>query len=195
MITNPVHPDSGSVAEILKSGRAQLAVLGTGESRYEKALRRLVDEVPNAAARIAFSGPISRMIEAGSDFFLMPSRYEPCGLNQMYSLRYGTPPVVRKTGGLADTVTDLTTDPKKGNGFVFEPAAPEALADAMERALMFYKNKKAYAAARRRGMKLRFDWNRSAALYESVSSRPWPLYERIKNRPFRILADKRFLLL
>jgi len=101
----------------------------------------------------------------------MPSRYEPCGLNQMYSLRYGTLPIVRRTGGLADTVIDINTYPEKGNGFVFENPAGEELADAINRAIDFYHQKQPMFTAVKKAMKLRFDWKSSAKEYLAVYKR------------------------
>jgi starch synthase len=159
----------GPGMEAFRSGRAQLVMLGTGESRYEEAFRLIGKRFPeNCGIRIAFSGPLSRKIEAGSDFFLMPSRYEPCGLNQMYSLRYGTLPVVRRTGGLADTVIDINEDPEKGNGFVFENPEEKELSDAVNRAIDFHRQKPLMTAAVKRAMKLRFDWKSSAEEYLAV---------------------------
>ena len=165
LMTDPDGPGIRAFRE----GRAQLAVLGTGEDRYETAFRELSSAFPESVAvRIAFSGPFSRLIEGGSDFFLMPSRYEPCGLNQMYSLRYGTLPVVRATGGLADTVMDLSTYPRKGNGFVFDSADGAALGDAVERAVAWFGRPGPMDTARKRAMKLRFDWKSSAEQYMDI---------------------------
>jgi starch synthase len=165
LITDP----HGPVRDFLRDGGGQLAVLGTGETRYEAEMTAMAEALPGrAAVRVAFSNPFSRLIEGGSDFFLMPSRYEPCGLNQMYSLRYGTLPVVRRTGGLADTVMDLDEHPRKGNGFVFDAALPNNLADAMRRAANFYGKKTAMDSACKRAMKARFDWKGSAKEYAAV---------------------------
>ncbi|OQX29973.1 MAG: hypothetical protein B0D92_00920 [Spirochaeta sp. LUC14_002_19_P3] len=152
-----------------REGRAQLAILGSGERRYEEALEGISKEIPeNCRARIGFSGPYSRLVEAGSDFFIMPSRYEPCGLNQMYSLRYGTLPIVRRTGGLADTVRSLDTSPQSGNGFVFNKPDSRELGDTLSRAVSFYKNTKTLQKVRKRAMRLRFDWNASSEQYEAL---------------------------
>lgn len=165
LLTDP----EGPAVRAFREGRAQLAILGTGEARYEKAFRNLAEKNPDSvSASIAFSGPVSRLIEGGSDFFLMPSRYEPCGLNQMYSLRYGTLPVVRRTGGLADTVIDLNAHPRKGNGFVFDEASGEALGECIDRAIEFYRKPGPMDTARKRGMNLRFDWAASADSYLEV---------------------------
>ena len=108
---------------------------------------------------------LSHLIEAGADCLLMPSIYEPCGLNQLYSLQYGTIPIVRKTGGLADTVRDASKDPVKGNGFVFEPAESAALRDAIKRALAAYEDKEFWHALQQRGMMEDFSWEASAKKY------------------------------
>ncbi|RKX98511.1 MAG: hypothetical protein DRZ90_02650, partial [Spirochaetes bacterium] len=159
----------GPGMESFRSGRAQLIMLGTGESRFEEAFKAIGRRFPqNCGIKIAFSGPLSRLIEAGSDFFLMPSRYEPCGLNQMYSLRYGTLPVVRRTGGLADTVIDIDADGKNGNGFVFENPTEYELSEAVNRAINFYNQKKPMASAVKRAMKLRFNWKSSGKEYLKV---------------------------
>jgi len=105
-------------------------------------------------------------VEAGSDFFLMPSRYEPCGLNQMYSLRYGTVPIVRATGGLDDTVVDIAS--ANGNGIKFGPYSAPALAAAVHRALDLYADPARVDAVRRRGMKADHSWAASAEQYEAL---------------------------
>ena len=121
---------------LLRRRRFQLIALGTGEPRYEELFRRLGREFPRQVAyRGGFSEPLAHQIEAGSDMFLMPSRYEPCGLNQMYSLRYGTVPIVHKTGGLADTVHPWNPRTGRGTGFVFEHFDETGLAWAIERSL------------------------------------------------------------
>jgi starch synthase len=123
---------------------AQWVVLGTGTPEYEKQLRQLADNFPTkVAAKLEFSNALAHQIEAGSDLFMMPSRYEPCGLNQIYSLAYGTLPIVHKTGGLADTVFNLTEQSAKSktsNGFVFEPFNVEACEKCLRTALDVYLN-------------------------------------------------------
>ena len=125
-----VDPVVFLVAELIgkfgigKQAFAQLVVLGTGESKYEQFFARIAAQHPHKARYLrAFSEPMAHLIEAGSDMFLMPSRYEPCGLNQLYSLRYGTVPVVRMTGGLADTVHEFDPITREGNGFVAKHGA------------------------------------------------------------------------
>ena len=140
--------------------------LGSGETHYEDFFERLAR---GFAGRVAFyrgyNEELAHVIEGGSDMFLMPSLYEPCGLNQMYSLRYGTVPIVRATGGLVDTVTDVAQSPKKGNGFVFSDYTPEALLDATRRALEFYRGRSGWRALQQRAMASDFSWKSSAAQY------------------------------
>lgn len=166
-----------------REGRAQLVVLGTGETIYENAFRSIGELFKNHCyVRIAFDNRFSRLIEAGSDFFLMPSRYEPCGLNQMYSLRYGTLPVVRRTGGLADTVMDISEYPRRGNGFVFDEYNIDGLANAINRAIAFYRDRRRMHDAIRRGMRQRFDWKSSARLYSRVYKRARALSKKQARR-------------
>ncbi|HBL24872.1 MAG TPA: glycogen synthase, partial [Deltaproteobacteria bacterium] len=108
---------------------------------------------------------LAHLIEAGADMFLMPSRYEPCGLNQLYSLKYGTVPVVRSVGGLEDTITDHTAEPDAGTGFKFHDYTKEAMLDAIKRALSVYRNKNVWTALVKRCMAEDFSWERSAKEY------------------------------
>jgi starch synthase len=148
----------------------QLVILGSGEENYELQLRELAEEYPKqAAAIIAYDNALAHQIEAGADFFLMPSRFEPCGLNQMYSLKYGTIPIVRNTGGLADTVVHATPanlGRGRANGFVFNKATPNALLGCIKNAVqMFRENRTAYDGLQAGGMKQDFSWSRSAESY------------------------------
>jgi starch synthase len=144
-----------------------LVVLGTGDPRYEQGLLQLQKRWPEkVAVRIGFERSLSHRIEAGSDFFLMPSRYEPCGLNQMYSLRYGTIPIVRATGGLDDTVQDISSE--NGTGIKFGPYSASALAAAVHRALELYADTAQLKNVQARGMKANYSWARSAAQYEAL---------------------------
>ena len=122
-LLRPLFPEVASLAD--------LVVLGTGDARLEAAFRHEAGR--HVGVRIGFDEGLAHRIEAGADLFLMPSRFEPCGLNQMISMRYGTLPVVRRTGGLADTVIDADADPEAGFGFVFERPAPAALFGALFR--------------------------------------------------------------
>lgn len=120
-------------------------------------------------SHLGYDNQLSHLIEAASDVFLMPSLYEPCGLNQIYSLRYGTVPIVRKTGGLADTIIDwgesLLSGKKNGNGFSFSNPHPEALLDAIRRALLVYYNPGEWRQIQTNGMTADFSWERSAGKY------------------------------
>jgi hypothetical protein len=117
-------PGGGSLFSICADLELDVVVLGTGEAWCEAELSALAQRVPNLRVKLAFDNRLAHLIEAGSDLFLMPSRYEPCGLNQMYSLRYGTLPIVRRTGGLADTVTSYRMETGEGTGFVFDDLTP-----------------------------------------------------------------------
>jgi len=159
----------GSAAAICAEMRMQFVVLGSGERWCENELRSLSSRIPNFKARIGYSERLSHLVEAGSDFFLMPSRYEPCGLNQMYSLAYGTPPIVRRTGGLADTVENYDQETGEGTGFMFDDLTPRAIYDTVGWALWAYYNKRDHVEAmRKRGMKKNFTWDRSARRYAEL---------------------------
>jgi starch synthase len=146
----------------------QLAVLGSGRKDWEDALRTAAAHAPGKiAARIGFDEGLAHRIEAGSDVFLMPSRYEPCGLNQMYSLRYATVPIVRAVGGLEDTVEDFDGW-RKGTGFKFREYAPGAFMLAIRRALDAYRDRTAWQGLAVRGMAEDNSWARSAARYEAL---------------------------
>jgi starch synthase len=150
-------------------GRADLevVVLGSGDRRYEEGLRVLAARFPGrVGVNLGFDNVLSHQVEAGGDFFLMPSLYEPCGLNQMYSLRYGTPPIVRATGGLDDSVRDVALP--DGNGFKFEHFRADGLAWAMSRALEVWRNPERLELLRRRGMALDFSWPLSAERYQRL---------------------------
>jgi starch synthase len=143
----------------------RFVAVGSGEGHYEDGLRALQARFPQqVSVYLGFDKPLSHLVEAGADFFLMPSRYEPCGLNQMYSLRYGTVPIVRATGGLVDTVDGGL----EGNGILFEAFHPVALLGAMRRALALYADRPRLEAFRRRGMERDFSWAVSARRYEHL---------------------------
>lgn len=150
---------------------AQWVILGSGEDRYERMFTAIHHALPHKVwTYIGFNNELAHLIEAASDMFLMPSRYEPCGLNQMYSLRYGTIPIVRKTGGLADTVHDWHEFQSFGsdevNGFSFNDAAGYALADAVGRAVEMYdSNKPAWHQMMMNGMNADLSWDASAKKY------------------------------
>lgn len=144
----------------------QLAILGSGDARYERWIGEAASRNPSrVAVRFAFDEALAHQVEAGADMFLMPSRYEPCGLNQMYSLRYGTVPIVRATGGLDDTIDDVDAAPGYGTGFKFTDYSPEALAGAVRRALAAYADRSSWERVMREGMRRDHSWRRAAASY------------------------------
>ncbi len=153
------------------------AVLGTGDALYETMWRELAAAYPESfAVKIGFDEPLAHLIEGAADMFLMPSRFEPCGLNQMYSMRYGTVPLVRATGGLEDTVIDYDEAAGTGTGFKFRPHTAPALLAAMERAKAVFHNPNTWKALQMAGMRQDFSWDRSAREYVK-------LYENAKGRP------------
>jgi starch synthase len=133
---------------------------------------------------VGFDEALAHQIEGGADMFLMPSRFEPCGLNQMYSLRYGTVPIVRAVGGLADTVKDADKSPK-GTGFVFQDYTPAALLEALQRALATFANRKKWRALQVAGMALDHSWDRSAREYVKIYKRAITRTGRTPGRPAR----------
>jgi starch synthase len=158
-----------AAADLLSALDATWVMLGSGDREYENFWRSMAERLPDrVAARIGFDERLAHLIEAGSDLFLMPSRYEPCGLNQMYSLRYGTLPIVHATGGLDDTVVDVDADPRGGTGFKFTGYTPEALVAAVERALALFKDARRWRTIQRNGMKQDFSWDVSAREYVKV---------------------------
>ncbi|MDH5405098.1 MAG: glycogen synthase GlgA [Candidatus Aminicenantes bacterium] len=146
-----------------------LVLLGQGEEKYEK---RFLEEGKKHRGRfgvkIAFDGVLAHHIEAGADMFLMPSRYEPCGLNQMYSLKYGTIPIVRATGGLDDTIKEFDPETEKGNGFKFAEYSSKALIEKIKKALVVYQNKELWLKLVKNAMKEDFSWERSALKYQEI---------------------------
>ena len=150
----------------------QLVFLGSGEKKYEDFLKWAASAYPNkVSAYIGFNNELAHLITAGGDMYLMPSRYEPCGLNQMYSLTYGTVPIVRKTGGLADTVRDYHESEQQGNGFSFWDYTPYALFTSVQRALALFYQKAAWMEVVKRGMEEDFSWQHSARQYIEVYKR------------------------
>ena len=157
-----------SLPELLRH-KVQLIMLGNGDHDLESAFSALAAQHPTqVAAQIGFNEELAHFIESGADLFVMPSRFEPCGLNQIYSLRYGTVPIVRRTGGLADTVVDATPETLKNRtatGIVFDEATPSALLTALERALALYKEPTLWQQMVGTGMKQDFSWKHSAKKY------------------------------
>jgi starch synthase len=154
---------------------AQFVLLGTGEPKYHALFQRFVERYPGrVAVTLGFDDALAHRIEAGADVFLMPSRYEPSGLNQLYSLRYGTIPVVRRTGGLADTVVDATPAALArgdANGFVFDDYSPDAFLRAVARALRTFRDAQVWRRLQQVGMRQDFSWGRSARRYLDVYQR------------------------
>jgi len=150
----------------------QLVVLGSGDGNLEKGFRDLALKFPNqVSVTIGYNEELSHQIMAGCDIFIMPSRFEPCGLNQMYGLRYGTPPVVTHTGGLADSVedsNDISINNKTATGFVMRKADPSELVSVVKRAIGYYQNKKVWKEIQENGMRLNLDWSRSAETYMTM---------------------------
>ena len=162
-------PTYGCAYNLCKDMKLQFVILGSGESWCENEIRTLQCNLPNLRAFIGYDDGLSHLIEAGSDFFLMPSRYEPCGLNQMYSLLYGTLPIVRRTGGLADTVENYNEATGDGTGFVLDDLTPQSIYDTVGWAIYAWYNKKDHIEKmKKRAMSSNFGWDESAKKYENV---------------------------
>ncbi len=160
---------------LMKRG-IQMVILGTGEEKYQTALKAAAEKYPEQlAVHFKFDEKLAHLIEGGADMFLMPSRFEPCGLNQMYSLKYGTVPIVRETGGLADTVENVDPQTGKGTGFTFQEFSVEAMLDAVDRALAAFQDKATWAKIQKAGMRKDFSWENSAKKYLKV-------YEKAKKK-------------
>lgn len=160
------------LVEALSARDLRLVALGTGESRYELAFNALQRRFPNKARHVgAYSNELAHKIEAGADIFLMPSRYEPCGLNQMYSLRYGTPPIVHETGGLADTVEPWNPAKGEGTGFVFEHPDVPGFRWALGRALAAFEDRDGWLRLMKNGMSRDFSWDRQIGRYVELYRR------------------------
>ncbi len=155
----------GALEEMLNAG-IQFVLLGSGSADYERAWRKLAARFPQQAAlRIGYHHALAHRIEAGCDFYLMPSRFEPCGLNQMYSLRYGTVPIVRRTGGLDDTVVDAIDNPALANGIKFSEYSAPVLARAIRKALVLYADAELLRHYQQNGMAADFSWSRVVGQY------------------------------
>ncbi len=188
--TNPAQPLLGVVSrltfqkgldlllpiipQIIQEG-AQFVVLGIGDEDIERPLQDLANKYPESFSfTLGYDEALAHRIEAGADMFLMPSRFEPSGLNQMYSMRYGTVPVVRRTGGLADSVVDTgpaSLDQGSATGFVFDDPHPEPLLNCIRRALLTYRDKKTWKQIQKNGMQQNFSWERSAEAYAALYNR------------------------
>jgi len=145
------------------------AIVGSGDKEFQDALQQLAIQYPKRVLLfLGYSEELAHLVEGGSDMFLMPSRFEPCGLNQIYSLKYGTLPVVHHTGGLADTVVNATEDniaDGSATGFVFYDPSIHALVSTLRHALYLYGKKRTWQAIQKQGMQQAFGWQESAAQY------------------------------
>jgi starch synthase len=170
---------AGVIQEWVRTTDLQWVILGTGEPRYHQLFSRLAEQYPRkVAVKLEFSNALAHRIEAGADMFLMPSQFEPCGLSQLYSLKYGTVPIVRSTGGLADTITDATPETllsRTANGFSFREYSTLALSDTVRRAWDAYTKPEIWDQLVATGMRQDWSWTRSAhqyvALYEDTIAR------------------------
>jgi starch synthase len=177
-----------ALPEWVKSLDAQWAILGTGDAKYHDLLQHIAQRHPQkVAVRLEFSDALAHLIEGGADMFLMPSRYEPCGLNQLYSLKYGTVPIVRLTGGLADTVTDATEETLAAGtatGFGFQEYSVLALSQTMQRAMEMYRNRpEDWRRIQQTGMGQDWSWAHAAREYVQ-------LYQRIVARRRQTVAAR-----
>jgi starch synthase len=155
--------------EFFEKENCRLVVLGGGEKKYEVLIREFAAAMPaKVGVCVKHDEAMSHLVEAGADFFLMPSLFEPCGLNQMYSLRYGTIPIVRATGGLDDSVIDWTQNPRLATGIKFFEYNSRSLAKAIRKALVLFNQPKLFQICRRNAMKADFSWERTVHNYVSV---------------------------
>jgi starch synthase len=160
------------IEPLLSEAGVQLALLGTGDEHYQSFFRRIGERHPDRAAiALTFDVALAQRIYGGADMFLMPSRYEPCGLGQMIAMRYGTVPVVRRTGGLADTITDYQPSTREGNGFVFEDYTSHACFVALIRAVETFRRPEEWRGLQRRGMEADLSWAASAQRYVELYAR------------------------
>jgi starch synthase len=151
---------------LLMKMNLQFVVLGTGERKYHTFFEKMAIKYPDKfACYLGFNDELAHIIEAGADIYLMPSMYEPCGLNQMYSLIYGTVPIVRETGGLADTVVNYNEETGEGNGFVFKKYDADTFLKEIKRALKIFEDTKTWQKIMKAGMKSDFSWLSSAKKY------------------------------
>jgi starch synthase len=162
---------AGAIEEIMHL-HCQLVVLGTGDEKYHKLLQKMKQKYPeHIGINLKFDAFLAELIYAGADLFLMPSRYEPCGLGQLISFKYGTLPIVRKTGGLADTVRDFNSKTGEGEGFVFEEYSSKALLNAVKRAIEIYHKKTLWRPLQEKVMELDYSWDASAKKYVGLYMR------------------------
>jgi len=161
-----------AISHDLRELKAQFVFLGSGEEKFEIAFKDLDFTTKNIRTVIGFNPKLAQKIYAGADMFLMPSKFEPCGLGQLISLKYGTVPIVRETGGLADTIQDFSLQNLQGNGFTFKDYDAEMLLETIKRAIEMYKNKDNWKKLTLNAMNCDFSWNKSAQQYIN-------LYEKI----------------
>jgi starch synthase len=159
----------------------KMVLLGTGDEKYHALFKQMAKKYPEKiSVNLRFDNPLAHLIEAGSDMFLMPSRYEPCGLNQLYSLKYGAVPIVRETGGLADTIQDYNPDTGEGTGFVFKNYDSDELLEAIKRALRVYQDSEAWTKLMKNGMQKDFSWQASAKKYEDLYQKALRKYSLVE---------------
>ncbi len=162
---------AGAIEDIMKLD-IFFILLGTGSEKYHRLFKSIAEKYPQkVGVKLTFNNELAHKIEAGSDFFLMPSRYEPCGLNQLYSLKYGTIPIVRATGGLDDTITNYNQKTKQGNGFSFKTYSQKAMLAKIKEALKVYHAKDEWRDLVKTCMELDYSWLRSAQSYEELYKR------------------------
>lgn len=162
-------PTYGSCKAICTDMRVQFVVLGAGEHWCEQEVQFLTESLPNFRCYIGYNENLSHLIEAGSDFFLMPSKYEPCGSNQMYSMLYGTLPIARNTGGLADTIENYNEKTGEGSGFLLNDLTPQSIYDTTGWAVFAWYNKKNHIQQMKKRVMLNdFTWSKSSKKYELV---------------------------
>ena len=158
-----------ALGPLLETTNIQFVFLGTGEEKFRQPLEQVANRYPKRVKLFfSFNTDMAQLIYAGCDMFLMPSLFEPCGLGQLISLRYGAIPVVRRTGGLADTVQDVSPDLSRGNGFVFEEYQYQALIEAVKRAVSAFQQKSAWRQLMLRGMAADYSWEASAGKYQEL---------------------------
>ncbi len=150
------------------SRQLQLVILGSGIERFENALEEWVGRSPKLSLNLRYDEKLAHRIYAGSDAFLMPSKFEPCGLGQLISMRYGTVPIVRKTGGLADTVRDFSEGPEGATGFTFDEYSSRALLEALDRTLDVYEQRDRWSRLKENCAREDFSWDESARLYDEI---------------------------
>jgi starch synthase len=158
-----------SLPKLLTKNNFQLVLLGNGDPAQENSFRELASKFPmKISVHIGFDDGLARRIFAGSDFFIMPSRFEPCGLAQQYAMKYGSVPVARKTGGLADTIIDVDIQKDRANGFLFEEISSVAINEVIHRAIKLFEKPELFDKTRHNGMNSTFSWDIAAKKYGEV---------------------------